>query len=213
MCQQTAQLLIDIVLNLLLAFAGVVLALWYENLGSPRLKILPGITTDDVKSNGWRVRFIHLNVKNVPKRVPFVPRQTAYSCHGTITFFTPDSKQVGKTMSIRWDGAPEPIKAEVVDNKIVHLPDSRLIRLSRYIDIPPGETESLAAAVRIHDESHAFGWTSKSYFHNWQHPDYSLPTGRYIARVKIVSGDRMFQKDFPFVNPGEFERFDLGIQA
>ena len=112
-------------------------------------------------------------------------------------------------MPIRWDGAPEPLKAEVVDNKVVHLPDHRLLRVSQYMDIPPDETESLAVAIRIQGDADAFGWTSASYFHDWRHPDFRLPPGKYTARLLLASGDRTFQKDFPFVNSADFESFDL----
>ena len=47
----------DILLNVCLAVLGVVLALWYENLGAPRLIILPHITTQDKKENGLTTRF------------------------------------------------------------------------------------------------------------------------------------------------------------
>jgi len=204
------RILLDIAISLFLTFIGIVIALWYENLGSPKLEITPGKTTDDVKDNGWRTRFLHLNVTNKPKkRIPLVTRQTASSCHGTISFLTLDKKQAGKAMPIRWDGNPEPIIPEIIDNKIVYLPDPRLIRLSRYIEIPPDETESLAVAIRIHGDANTYGWTSESYFHNWRHPEYELLPGEYIVRVCITSGDNIFRKDFQFTNPETFDAFDL----
>lgn len=210
MDQQTAELLLNIGFNLLFVFIGVVLALWYENLGAARLTISSGRTTDDVKPNGWRTRFLHLNVANVPRRkTPFVTRQTAFWCHGTITFFTLDQEQIGSPMPIRWDGNPEPLNPEVVNDRIEYLPDFRLMRLSRYIDIPPDETESLAVAVRIQGDANAFGWTSESYLHNWRHPDYALPPGEFVAHISISTGDNVFRQDFRLTNPEVFEKFDL----
>jgi len=201
--------LIDFGVNLFFAFLGVVLAIWYENLGSARLLFTPENTTDEVKPNGLRTRFLHVGIKNVPKKVPFVTRQTAFSVHGTISFITTDGKQVGKTMPIRWDGAPEPIKYEVSDGKVFTIPDPRLVRISRFMDVPPDENESLAIAVRIHDEKNAYGWTSESYFNKWRHDDFLLPPGKYIARVRLTTGDSIFESEFPFNNLGEFETFDL----
>ena len=204
------ELLFNICLNLLFVFVGIVLALWYENLGAPRLKISGGLTTDSVKPNGWKTRFLHLDVKNDPRaKIPFVTRQTAFSCHGTITFLTTDDKQIGNPMPIRWDGNPEPLKPEVVNGKIEFLPDFRLMRLSRYIDIPPGESEGLAIAVRIDGLSDAYGWTGESYLHNWQHPEYQLPTGDYVAHIYLTTGDSIFKQDFRFTNPEMFKAFDL----
>ena len=206
---QTASFLLDLGVNVGLAFVGVVFALWYENRGAPRLIVSPGATTDDVKPNGWRTRYLHLTVTNSPRRAPLVSRQTAVNSHGTILFLDESGKRIGNVMPIRWDGAPEAIKPEVVGGKIVYLPDARLLRVSRFIDIPPDETESLAVAVRIQGDNEAFGWTSESYFHQWRHPDFRLPYGRYIAQVALTAGDAIVRTDVPFNNPPEFECFDL----
>lgn len=112
-------------------------------------------------------------------------------------------------MPIRWDGNPEPLNPEVVNNKIKFLPDSRLMRLSRYIDIPPDESEGLAIAVRIDSDTDAYGWTGESYLHNWRHPEYRLPVGEYVARINLTTGDSVFKQDLRFTNPEGFESFDL----
>jgi hypothetical protein len=112
-------------------------------------------------------------------------------------------------MPIRWDGNPEPLIPEVIEKDVIYLPDARLMRLSRFVDIPPDESEGLAIAVRIDGESDAFGWTGESYFHGWYHPDYRLPKGEYIARVSLTTGDGVFKKDFRFTNPDALSSFDL----
>jgi len=202
-------LLIDFGVNLFFAILGFALAIWYDRLGSPRLLFIPEDTTDGIKTNGWRTRFLHIGVINSPKKVPFLRRQTAFSVHGTISFFTMDDKQVGKTMPIKWDGTPEPIKFEVVEGEIVAIVDPQLVRISRFIDIPPDEKESLAIAVRIYDDKSAYGWTSESYFRGWRHPDFALPIGKYIAKVRLTTGDAIFEKEFQFNNLYKFQNFDL----
>lgn len=201
--------LADFGLNLFYVFLGVVIAIWYENRGSPRLIFTPEKTTDEVKSNGLRTRFLHISVKNNPMIVPLVTRQTAFSVHGTISFIKSDGQQIGKAMPIRWDGAPEPIKYEVVNERIVPIPDPRLVRISRYMDIPPNEKESLAIAVRIYDDKIAYGWTSENYFKNWRNDDFALPLGEYVAYVKLTTGDTNFEDKFSFSNLDAFETFDL----
>jgi len=199
----------DLVLNLLLAFLAVVAALWYEALGAPRLIIENGKTTDDVKDNGRRTRFIHLTVLNNPRKAPFVTRQTAQAAHGTIEFLDAYRSSLSGRMPIRWDAAPEPVKYEAVGRRAILLPDPRLVRISRFIDIFPDERESLAVAIRIFGDYEAYGWTSESYFRDWRHPDFSLPLGALIARVRLAVGDTVVQKDVPFNNPGQFEEFDI----
>ena len=200
---------LNLIVNLFFSFIGVVLALWYENLGSPRLIIKPGETTDGKRVGDTRARFLHVIVENKPRKVPFVPRQTAMACHGTITFTSLSSKPVGNTISIKWDGTPEPLKPEIIDDEIKHLLDNRLIRTCGYIDIPPDEEESLAMAIRIQVDSEAYGWTAASYGNDWRYPNSTLPLGTYIAQVKIFTGDDPFQEKFRFENPSNFEGFDL----
>lgn len=199
----------EILLNLSLAFLGVVVALWYENLGSPRLFIENSKTTDDEKEEMGRTRFLHLVIKNVPRHVLFVPRQTASGVHGTITFLDINKNPISGAMPIKWDRRPEPIKYEVSEGEVVRLPDPRLISVSGYIDIYPDEEESLGFALRLLEDDEAYGWTVSSYFYGWRHPAYKLPIGRYFARVKVKSGDKKFTQDILFTNPQEFNGFDL----
>lgn len=199
----------EIIFNLFLAFIGVVLALWYENLGAPRLIIEKHVTTDSQTMYG-KTKFLHLKVRNNPRKMPFVPRQTAYECHGTVTFLTKNMKEVCGPMPFKWDGTPEPVKKELSEgDKRVYLFDNRLVRVCRYINIPPDEIESLAVAVRFIGEQDAFGWTPESYAKYWRHENYQLPTGEYIARVKIKSSDTVAEEDFIFINPINFDNFDL----
>jgi len=135
------KVLLDIFIEVLLTFLGVVLALWYENQGAPRLEFLPHDPTDDNKAYG-RCKFFHVNVRNAPKKKRWVPRQTAQACHGDVTFFTADHKQLGRPMPIRWNGMPEPIQWQILYGEVKELLDQRLMRISRYIDIPPDKIES-----------------------------------------------------------------------
>ena len=204
----------DIILNIVLAALGVIFALWYENLGAPRLIISPHITTQGEKANGLTTRFLHLKVKNSPRKFPFVPKQTAYACHGNIIFLTEKNEQTGTSIQFKWDGTPEPIKPEILNGNVVYLPDNSLIRTTRFIDIAPGEEESLAVAFRIQGDSEAYSWSYLNYqYPDWRYSDSSFPLGNYIARITITSGDTVIKKDFPFRNPDNFEEFDLMHQS
>ena len=155
-------------------------------------------------------RFLHLKVVNAARKIPFVPKQTAYACHGDITFLTDDLEHTGKSIQFKWDGTPAPIKPEILNGKIVFLPDVSLIRLTRYIDIPPGEEESLAVAFRVEGDSEAYGWSYLNYqCPDWRHPASILPSGNYVAHITIISGDTIVKKDVRFANPENFQEFDL----
>ena len=202
--------------SVLLAFAGVLFALWYENLGKPRLGIAPLDTkTDIVATDGRPTRFLSLVVRNRPRRAWLVRRQTAFSCHGKIVFLNRDGGVVAGPVNIRWDGKPECVKQEVVGNRVVPLFDPRLVRQGSYIDIPPDEQASLAIALRIAGASDAFGWSNESYGHRlWQLERLRLPPGHYTARVTVTSGDEVETRDFGLGNPkDDFDRFELDCNA
>lgn len=201
--------LCDIILSVVLMFLGVIIALWYENLGSPILKIFPHDTTEGNYKIGT-VKFIHLKVKNDPRSILFVPKQTAYACHGDIEFLTDKHEPTNISVQFKWDGTPEPVKAEILGEKVVYLPDNRLIRTTRFIDIAPGEEETLAIAFRNKDDVNAYGWSYLNYqTPDWRYPGCALPTGNFIARITIKSGDIVVKEDFPFANPENFNDFDL----
>jgi hypothetical protein len=153
--------------------------------------------------------FLHSTVKNEPRRVPFVPRQTAMGVHGSIEFLDNAKNSICGKMPIRWDGTPEPLKYEIVNGEVVTLADLRLLRVSKFIDIYPDEQESLGIAIRLEGEDNAFVWTTDSYFHSWRHPDFTISQGDFYSRVTVKAGSESFIRDVPFINPGEFEDFDL----
>jgi hypothetical protein len=199
----------DVLWGLLLTFLGVAFALWYESLGSSRLLFSPGKTIDAIQSNGKRCRFLHLKVMNRPWRVPLVRRQTAYSCHGMITFLSSDRLPISKPMPVRWAAAPQPVRQEIVNGKSVGVLEPNLVRIARFMDIPPGETEDCDIAIRIQGDADAYGWTPESYLHDWRHPDFRLQTGDYIAQITLTAGDSVFRTEMLVRNPMRFEDFDL----
>jgi hypothetical protein len=214
---ETVKLLIDFMWNvfnclsgLFFAFISIVLALYYENLGSPRLLFTQEPPSDGPRESGLYARFLHIGVKNSPRKAPFVTRQTAYSVHGTISFITQNGEQIGGALPIRWDGAPEPIKYEVSNGNIIQLPETSLIRVSRFMDIPPDEKETFSFAVRILNEKSAYGWNSESYFkESWHYEEYELPLGTYIAKIQLKTGGMIFEKEFQINNFDAFESFTL----
>jgi hypothetical protein len=205
-------LFIDIARDVFFILVGVIITLWCENLGSPRLSMKTGKTAAEVKANRNRTRFLHIHVANNPIKVPFIPRQTASSVHGTISFIkNPNGKQIGKSMDIRWDGAPEPVNYQMAEGKLLPVknPDPRLMRVSKFMDIPPDETETMTIAVRMYNERMAYGWTSESYSLDWRHEDFALPLGEYTARIKLIAGNYSIEDEFHFANLEDFESFDF----
>ena len=194
-------------------FLGILLAFLYENRGAPYLSITAIETADYVAEGGHRVRFPHLKVTNVRRWAPLVTKRTAADAHGWMTFHNEQGQQVGGRVPIRWNGAPQPLSPHVENGKLKSIFDHRFLRAGRYIDIPPGETETLSPAVRLFNERSAWCWTGDSYKHDWRHPKLELLPGRYTVHVHIKTGDRPFDQEFHLLNPEEFEGFRLEEEA
>lgn len=207
-------LIVEILFQLLLLVIGIILALWYDGLGQPRiyLELMPTNINTNNRYKGI-ARFPHVKVWNRPRRLPFLRRVSARRCHGNVRFLTLDGEEVHeKAMPIRWSGNPEPLKYEISpqDGSLKRVVETSLFRASRFIDIPPDSGEAIDIAVRVYSESSAYGWNHESYIHDWQHPEFHLPTGAYIARVTIRSeGQMLAQRNFYMFNPESFDDFDL----
>jgi hypothetical protein len=122
---------------------------------------------------------------------------------------TLDRKPISPAMPIRWADSPQPVRQEIVDGRPVGLLEPNLLRMARFMDIPPGETEPCDIAIRIHGDDSAYGWTPQSYTYDWRHPNYLLPIGEYIALIAMTTGDSVFRTEVVVRNPERFEEFDL----
>ncbi|MCX5855711.1 MAG: hypothetical protein NTZ24_14255 [Deltaproteobacteria bacterium] len=202
-----------IILPFIFTLISVIGALWYGNIGKPKLVRDPSPDeTLDAPIGTLRRRSLRISVKNVPSKYPFVIRQTAVSCHGNIVFLDENKKPISKPMQIRWADSPEPIK-QLIDNQnnIITLPEYNLVRLSKYIDIPPDESVLCDLAIRFVNEADAYGWCTDSYFKNYRHLDYKLDQGSYFAKITIITGDSTTElPPILFSNPTNFENFELG---
>jgi len=195
-------------LSLLIMVLGILLAFAYEARGAPRLKVELGRTSDYVSDIG-RVRFPHIKVINVPRWAPLVTKRTAASAHGWITFRDGKGNKVGGRMPIRWNGAPQPLSPYAENGKVKYMYDERFLRAGRFLDIAPGESETLSPAMRLAGDFVAWGWTSESYKFGWKHKDFRLPPGTYAVRVEVATGDKTFAEEFTLLNPLDFDSFCL----
>ena len=149
-------------------------------------------------------------VKNTPRKLPFVTRQTAYDCHVKVEILDTVGKALLTSFPVRWNNKPEPIKQEIVDKEVVQIYDARLDREGRYIDIPPDEEESFALLLRVFGDFDAYAWNNENYgFEYWQHPERKLMSGEYVVRVTIKTGDFNGDWEFKFVNPENYDDFRL----
>lgn len=203
----------DFVIQVVLIGLGLILALWYESRADPKLTLEVAETRHNVyPDNRGTVRFTYVKVRNAgPSKLPFIGRRTAQSTFGYIRFRALDGTPLhSRVMPIRWSGQPEPVKFEVVNNSIKQLLDPSLIRVSRYMDIPPNEEEVIDVAFRREGHSDAYGWSHENYQQGkWEHPEFTIPPGQYQVEITVTTGDRKFRKTFLLNNPANFNEFEL----
>jgi len=204
----------DFLFQIVLTVTSVVLALWYADLGKPRLKLEILDPQKVYIGNIENTEFLKLSVLNQPlKNIPFISRSTAFSCHGSISFLDLNMKLIFE-MPIRWSNNPQPIRPDVDQGKIVTLIDQSLIRASRYIDISADEKEELDICYRDPKEKVAIGWNSDSYLiPGGRFPDRILPLGDYIVRVTVKHNDGSVQYDLLLHNPENIDHYKLDSYA
>ena len=68
---------------------------------------------------------------------------------------------------------------------------------------------TLAPAYRAKGSENCYGWTNESYLYNFEHPSWKLDKGRYVVRIRVVTGGREFVDAFRIVNDAPFDDFRL----
>lgn len=153
-----------------------------------------------------------LSVLNLPrKNVPFVSRNTAFSCHGSITFLDL-SRKTFFDMPIRWSNNPQPVRPDIDEGKFVTVVEESLMRAGKYIDIPADEREELDVGYRDPIEKVVVGWNNDSYrAPGGRFPVRVLPTGDFIIHVTIKHNDGSIQSEFLLHNPEDVGDFKLEL--
>lgn len=213
---------IDLLKEVTITVIGIVLALWYDAQGAPRLVLTPLPTSTTSLPDGRKVRFLHIEVSNRPRKLPLLRRQTAVACTGHIRFRRrADNVAVHDAMPLRWAGTPEAVSYQLVqvvatDPFLVPVPEPALIPAGRRFDVAPDASESIDVAVRFDpshapdrsNPSHAYGWRSESAWPG-RLMDFALPAGDYIAEVALSTGDQHFRYRFTFRNSDSFGDFEF----
>jgi len=207
-----------------LSIAGVILGaviaifttITVENLRKPRLslQIAPHGDMNYQDRPAKQARFLLVQVLNnpLPKWARWMTRNPATRCHGTITFHHLDGQDYyGRSMQVRWSSSPEPSPL------LITLPDKILSiynpsNLTTRMDIQPGESETIGIAAKFDDDEHCYGWCNDNYFSKpvWRNPDWSLPSGRYLVKVTIISSGDKASEVFRLVN--DVSRTDFRLE-
>lgn len=206
-------LILEIILQLVLVFVGVVVALWYDSFGDEKLTMQKYPTTHkDFQDKRGIGRFPHVGVKNaMPSKLPLIGRRTAINTHGTITFTTLDDEPIhSRPMPIRWSAQPQPLKYELTSTDTpIELPDLSLVPIGQLMNISSGAEKVIDIAWRKSTSDIAYGWSHENILRGWEHPDFVIPQGEFKVKIELQTGDKVFRETFRLVNPKDFEGFDL----
>ncbi|MCG7853467.1 MAG: hypothetical protein MIO92_13180 [Methanosarcinaceae archaeon] len=156
---------------------------------------------------------VKLTNKPLPGWIRWMYRNPASQCHGNISFHHLDGQNVfGRSMILRWAGAPEPNPLEIqIGNERGLVFDPVRITHLQKMDIYPSESADIDMAVRLDNEVECYGWSNESYFSNppWRPSNWRLNQGRYIVQVSILSSGETISKLFRLINDVEQQDFRL----
>jgi len=199
------------------AIVAGLITIWIEILRKPRLE-LELIDPVDMEfqnqsANILRATRLQLTNKPLPAWIQWMYRNPALQCHGNISFHHLDGQNVfGRSMILRWAGAPEPNPMEIrIGNERGLVFDPVRITHLQKMDIYPSESAVIDVAVRLDNEDECYGWSNESYFSNppWRPPSWRLNSGRYIVKVVIQSSGQTISKLFRLINDVEQQDFRL----
>ena len=206
---------IDFFINLLAGVVGILIVLALERQRRPRLLMkigkVEGLPENDPmgrKQCRWPTVEVH-NLK-IPSWLSWVySGDPAFACRAWISFHNPTDfgRIFSEEMPARWNEAGQPQLVQVLrpDGTIA----AALMSVQYAIDIPTGEKMTIAPIYRAKDNESCFGFTNDSYLHNFEHPSWKLDKGRYIARIRAVTGGREFVDAFKIINDAIFEDFRI----
>lgn len=198
------------------AFLSIVITAYFERIRRPslsmRIKKMPlaDYSKNDLPRPAKKAQFLYVALANngltrLGKLLS--TRDTAARCHGVISFHRMDGTNIFKRdMILRWTNLPEPLPDPTTQSL-----DMRKIEHNYRIDVSPGEEEWFNIAARFDDEEECYGWSNWSYLppNYWRNPDWKLPFGCYLVRVKIISSGNTCEKLFRLINDVPMKDFRL----
>ncbi len=218
---------IDIVqvINITLgAFASFVLSLfiiiYIEKIKLPFLEFSIEIPAIELDYPSGRPATYHKGLRVFVKNRPLpcllswsLSRTAALNCRAIISFHHLDGQNVfGRSMNGRWVETPQPIPlvGRVGNQDLILIDEMRLTQISR-IDIYAGDQTLLDIAGRFDQDQEAYGWSNDNYFSNpiWRAPQWRLPAGRYLVKVKIISSNTESTALFRIINDVSVTDFRL----
>jgi hypothetical protein len=224
-----ANLIRDFLVNLVAGIVGIVIVLGLERQKRPALKLAVDIPDRNKKHHAT---WLYVNVRNVkmPSWSGWIgSREPAFACRASIAVYTFDDFRLCYEMNARWSQTPAPKVEEgrMQDGQPVPpVPDYH----ARYVDDVAGskqltlinkqetfdiylETNAVLDVVfRREGEEACYAWNNDNYLYGdmgWKIEKRKLEKGRYVARVGVTTGGRIFVDYFLIVNDGSYENFNL----
>lgn len=197
-------------ISLIITLVALGLYLLVEHQKRPRIRI----EVEPTPSDGFRpaikknARFLHVLVTNEGLGLPwsiFLRRDISWLTIARLEFSHTGTTAPLFSFDGRWSDSPEPFVQAVAQERQVGLRDRNLILRGRRSDIPAGQSSPLAVALKVDDDSDAYGFTNESYWAVdplWRRDEWALENGTYDVAVTIRIGDIEHREVFQFRNEG-----------
>jgi hypothetical protein len=179
---------ITYIVNLVLgSFLGATVALYFENLKKPRLRIEAGedANSDNKYANNppplngrWKFFRVKVYNKPFPKFISWlISTETAEQVRAVITF-----KDLGVSMKGRWASTLELAQTSSPNDWI------RLSNFPEPISLIAGEKpEYLDIFTMSEFDTVAYGWNNESYINQWRNHRYLLKPGNHKIEIMVAN--------------------------
>jgi len=192
---------------------GILAVLWIERQRRPNIEMRVEEVPCKLEGAGTGARgtFLRIEVhnKDIPRWVAaFYDGEPALSCRAWIVFYHLDGRAAcSEKMPVRWVGTDEP------ERGVIHRADRTEVEVLRKVqhtvDIPSGECAKMDMAFRQGDQTECYGYNNDSYLHDKRNPKWRLDKGRYLVKVTMKTGGRLFADAFVIINDRRYEDFKL----
>jgi hypothetical protein len=162
-------------------------------------------------------RFLRVTLSNrtPPWFARWVTRLPALQCRAAITFHHSNDEGdiFGRAMEGRWSNTPEPLIQILPVPAMPGTPAGQIAvipQLRNWVDVYPGESETLDIVIRAGDDAECYGWNNEAY-PSWRNQRWKLAPapGRYLARVVVTSMGLTRVRWFQIENSAGRESFRL----
>jgi len=183
---------VELLLGALLGLVGsLAAAIYYDRATQPCLEVIPN---DEAPVGGqrphadYRHQFLEIKIRQKKAWLLFPLRRPAWRCRVTFDVFRDDgSRAIQERIIGRWSGSLQPYRTQLVNDKLVPIPDDSLLPFGQTFDVHGSSEEKVGVALKYQGFDHCWIFSNESYPQKipWEKPEWRLESGRYYIAVRL----------------------------